>query len=162
MSALLAAVPPVEEEAPAIKYDFDEDFQSKIAALMVRSTTFAQRTDGLIRPEYLSNDGEAKLVALALDYYGKFKRVPADRAIYKRVVKEAIESRRLRKEDLVGMAGTLDKVFGRTSATRASWSTRWRRSRGTRRSPQQWRSRSRSSRSATSNSSRRSCRGRST
>jgi replicative DNA helicase len=113
MSAELALVPDgaLAPEAELPKYNFDEEFQSKIAALVVRSTPFAQRTDGLVKPEYLANEAEAKLVQLALDYYGRYKRIPADRAIYRRVVKEALDTRKLRKEDLPALIGAIDRLF---------------------------------------------------
>ena len=50
------------EAEPAPLYEFDADFQQKIAALIIRDTPFAQLTDGLIRPEYFENSAFATLV----------------------------------------------------------------------------------------------------
>ena len=57
-------------------YDFDDTFQSKIAALCVRDTSFLQRTDGLVRPEYFENSAEGALVNISQRYYAKFKKAP--------------------------------------------------------------------------------------
>ncbi len=48
--------------AAATTYKFDEEFQAKIAALCIRDTTFMQRVEGLVRPEYFENAAEGALV----------------------------------------------------------------------------------------------------
>ena len=65
--------------APVPRYEFDLDFQEKIAALTLRDTKFAQLTDGLIRPEYFENAAHAALVATASRYYDKYKKAPGDK-----------------------------------------------------------------------------------
>jgi replicative DNA helicase len=89
------------------KFAFDEAFQAKIAALVVRDTQFVQRVDGLIRPEYFESGVDALWVSLALRYYTKYKRVPADATVYARLIKEDIAARIID----VPMAGILAKYY---------------------------------------------------
>lgn len=67
-----------EEDEVAARYDFDEGFQTKISALCLRDSTFMQRTDGLIRPDYFDNVADAMLVNLSVRYYAKYKKAPGD------------------------------------------------------------------------------------
>lgn len=86
------------EEAPVEKvekYEFDAAFQTKIAALQCRDSVFAQRTDGLVRPEYFENVIEAGLVSCSVRYFEKYKRIPADITIYARLIKDDIRDRKV-------------------------------------------------------------------
>lgn len=94
----------VETATPAVpelavlaqpKYEFDAAFQSKIAAMIVRDTSFMQRVEGLVDPGYFENGIEANWVSIASRYYQKYKRVPADATIYARLIKEDMDSRRI-------------------------------------------------------------------
>ncbi|CAB4122199.1 DnaB Replicative DNA helicase [uncultured Caudovirales phage] len=67
----------IAEATPeVIIYDFDDTFQSKIASLSIRDTSFLQRTDGLVRPEYFENSAEGVLVNIGQRYYQKYKKAP--------------------------------------------------------------------------------------
>lgn len=106
----------VEEEegaASAPSYDFDEDFQTKIAALTVRDSDFVRKTEGLIKPEYFANDLESVLVRIALDYAAKYRKAP-DRATLKTLIRDARDKKIIRsdfeptlKEDVAALL-TLD------------------------------------------------------
>ncbi len=111
--------PGVTEELEVVKFEFDAAFQSKIAALVVRDTQFVQRIDGLIRPEYFENGVEAAWVSVALRYYAKYKRIPADGTVYARLIKEDIASRII---DNV-MAGIMIRTY-RDVMTKADLSDR--------------------------------------
>ncbi|CAO3459914.1 hypothetical protein [Azospirillum argentinense] len=86
-----------EDSAAAPVYEFDAEFQTKIAALSVRDTTFVTRTDGLIRPDYLTDGAEASLVAIAGDYAARYKKAP-DKATFAELIKEAVRTRRIRRD----------------------------------------------------------------
>jgi replicative DNA helicase len=79
------------------RYEFDEEFQRKVVALMLRDTKFATRTNGLIQPEYFTNDVFAALASVALDYYSKYHSA-LDRSIVPTVVKKAVEEKKIRKD----------------------------------------------------------------
>jgi len=105
MSAVLKTPGPVAAPGgstvaapPPAKYEFDSFFQSKIAALTTRDPMFAMRTDGLVRPEYFENQGEAEIVAIASAYYEKYKRIPADQSVYATLIKEKIANKTMKNE----------------------------------------------------------------
>jgi replicative DNA helicase len=85
------AAPEPAVESP--KFDFEDGFQTKLAAFVVRDTTFVQRIDGLMRPEFFQNGLEAAWVSMALRYYAKYRKVPSDAMIYSRLIKEDVAAR---------------------------------------------------------------------
>lgn len=91
-SALPVGVTLTEAE-PTPLYEFDADFQQKIAALIIRDTSFAQLTDGLIRPEYFENAAFATLVKVANDYYARYKKAPSDKTVLASLMKDAIRTK---------------------------------------------------------------------
>lgn len=90
-----------DNEAPAAqeeKFDFAEEFQSRVAALALRDNGFARRTEGLITPESFENQAEAILISLGQDFYDKYRQVPQDLVIWKQVLKQALETRRIKPD----------------------------------------------------------------
>ncbi len=84
-------------------YDFDDEFQSKVAALSLRDPTFNIRTEGLIEPSYFLNESEAHLVALSQQYWDKYKSVPSQVVLVK-LIKDAIARKTIRsdqKDDVI-------------------------------------------------------------
>lgn len=105
-------IPPGSHEPePEVKYDFDDAFQKKIAALVCRDTTFVQRVDGLIRPEYFESDVDAALVSMALRYYEKYKKVPADPSIYVRLIKDDLAAKILSRDLKVYVVQRLKELY---------------------------------------------------
>lgn len=83
----------IPETDPAPRYEFDAEFQQKIAALTLRDTQFAQLTDGLIRPEFFENTAFAVLVKIATDYYARYKKAPSSKVVLSSLLKEAIRTK---------------------------------------------------------------------
>lgn len=80
------------------RYEFDAEFQTKIAALALRDTKFNQLTDGLLRPEYMESEVEGSIVALALDYFGKYKSCPGSTAVISMLLKDAQAKKAIRSD----------------------------------------------------------------
>lgn len=80
------------------RFDFNEGFQTKIAALQLRDPQFAKRTVGNVKPEYFANDAEASLVALSVNFFEKYRRVPSDTATLVELVKGAVKDKLIRSE----------------------------------------------------------------
>lgn len=96
---------------PAPSYEFDAEFQQKIAALLVRDTPFAQLTDGLIKPDYFESSGLAALVSVTNRYFEKYKKAPGDKVILASLLKDAVREKTLPVE-LVRLAiGAVPKLF---------------------------------------------------
>lgn len=79
-------------------FKFDEHFQAKIAALTIRDTTFMQQVDGLILPEYFENQADACLANIAIRYFKKYKKVPADTAMYGTLIRLDITAKIIKVE----------------------------------------------------------------
>ena len=99
-----------EESAPVVKFEFDEDFQTKIAALSVRDSEFLRRVSHLLLPDYFENFSEAALVNLALKHFASYGCAP-DRASFTTVLKEAIGSGQIRKDEIASIKAASLKIF---------------------------------------------------
>lgn len=102
-----AAIEP--EKAP--HYEFDAEFQAKIAALLIRDTPFAQLTDGLVRPEYFEHAGHAALVSIVNRYYGKYKKSPGDKTTLVSLLKDAARDKLLPPDMIRQAAAQVAKLY---------------------------------------------------
>lgn len=85
------------EEPTGITYEFDESFQKKIAAMILRDDVFNKRTSGLIRPEYFENVADRALAQVVLNHYERYKTTP-DKVTFVQVLKTAFEKRVINEE----------------------------------------------------------------
>lgn len=99
-----------EVEAAPPAYEFDESFQEKIAALALRDTIFAQRTEGLIDPSYITNAVAATLVALTQEHFVKYRTLPSMK-VFPTIIAEARLSKRIRPELVPEVKGVLGRLL---------------------------------------------------
>ena len=99
-----------EAEAEAPIYDFDEEFQDKIAALALRDTAFLQRAGGLIRPEFFANEAIAGVVGICLDFYSRFRKVP-DKASLGPLLRDAFDKKRIRKDLVEEVRDAIKRLY---------------------------------------------------
>lgn len=78
-------------------YDFDEDFEQKVAALALRDVTFNLRTEGLVLPGYFQNEANGQLVNLAQAYWQRYKALPSNATMVK-LLKDAIARKTIRDD----------------------------------------------------------------
>lgn len=96
------------------KYEFDADFQTKVATHVMRDQDFMRKVGHLIKPEYFENTGEAAIVNLALRFYQKFGSVPT-RTTAIELLKEDLIAKVIRS-DSVGVAKEAFKAVFRETA----------------------------------------------
>ncbi|WP_323016505.1 DnaB-like helicase C-terminal domain-containing protein [Castellaniella sp.] len=96
----MSAVPVATSSPAALPtiYEFDEDFQSKITALVLRDTSFMQQVEGLILPQYFESETNAALVNMGLRYFDKYRKCPGDKTIIGDLIKHDIISKVVSKE----------------------------------------------------------------
>lgn len=92
------------------KYEFDEDFEAKIAALALRDPTFNIRTDGLVKPDYLENAARATLVSLASRFWQRYKTTPS-RTVLNHMIERAISSKSIRSDMIDEVKEAADAVY---------------------------------------------------
>lgn len=95
------------ERSPEKYYKFDEGFQEKITAMCIRDTTFMQRAEGLVRPEYIENLADAALVNIANRYYEKYRKCPSDKSTLVALIRHDIIHKILKKELASAMASRI-------------------------------------------------------
>jgi len=92
-------------------YDFDDEFQSKVAVHAVRNLDFMRKVGHLVRPEYFDNAGEAAMVNIAMRYYEKHGSVPTA-VIAKEMLKEDIVSKIVRSDIKPAAVEAFKGVYG--------------------------------------------------
>lgn len=93
-----------------VAFEFDAEFQTKIAALTLLDSQFLKRVDGLIRPVYFEDPSEAAIASLALRYYRTYKKAP-DKSIIPRLLKEDIDAKIVRKEAAGAIVDRLKELY---------------------------------------------------
>jgi replicative DNA helicase len=83
---------------PKDKFDFEGDFQTSIVSLLVKDSDFNARTEGLIKPEYFTDELEAGIASAFISYYAKYKAAPKNKATVAEVIKEAVKGKVIRKD----------------------------------------------------------------
>lgn len=80
------------------KFEFDEDFQKRIAALAIRHPRFARRTEGLIEPDYFDAEEHSFLVDAANRYFRQYRTLPDSPAIFAHFLRKRMMEARVRKD----------------------------------------------------------------
>lgn len=93
------------------KYEFDNEFMQKVAALAIRDATFCIRTEGLIDPSYFENEAQGSLVALVQRYYAKYKTVPST-LVLTRLLKAAVDKKIIRSDIVDDVKDELKMLLG--------------------------------------------------
>jgi len=99
------------------KYEFDGEFQSCVAALLIRDVDFCIRTDGLIRPEYFASEIEGSLVAVWAAYFNRYRRLPTGATI-REVLLDGIKHKMIRKDLVPDVKSKLSELSGHEIADR--------------------------------------------
>lgn len=91
-------------------FEFDEEFQSTVVAMICRDADFNIRIDGLIKPDYFSNELEAGIASVFLDYFGKYRTVPAAKGVVTELLKDGIKRKLFRKEMVADLPAKLAEL----------------------------------------------------
>lgn len=94
IDAIAGETKPKEEIAP---FEFDEIFQTQVAAHAVRNNDFMRKCGHLVRPEYFENIGEASVVNIGLDYFKTYGVVPTP-AAFVNLIKDRVTNKMLKGE----------------------------------------------------------------
>lgn len=92
------------EEGADVAFEFDQQFQHKIAHLFMRDPVFAAKSSELLKPEYFTEAAVGAVIRLVQDHLKVYKTVP-DGRILPTILKDAIAKKQIRpdmKDDVVG------------------------------------------------------------
>ena len=102
---------PVPERKPEEKgFEFDPEFQTKIAALFVRDETFNRRVEGLLKPEFFEDRAQAALVHISTMYHDRYRRLP-DAAEWKQLLVDARNEKVIRQDDMPDIIAALKMLL---------------------------------------------------
>ena len=91
--------------------DFDDEFQAKIVAMLVRDSTFARRTEGLIKPSYFDSRAHGFIANIALAYFGKYKRAISEPHVVNMMLTGAKRAGKIRDDVLEECELALPDIF---------------------------------------------------
>lgn len=97
-------------EAEEAQFDFDPSFQSKIASLVMRDTTFAMKTKDLLKPEYFTEDAHGALVRIVQNHIKVYRHVP-DMRILPTILKDEITAKRIRPDMIEGVKNAVKEAI---------------------------------------------------
>jgi replicative DNA helicase len=113
------SIVPTSEEMPvAEKFEFDADFQTKIAALAMRDNEFMRRAAHLLKPDYFENIGEATMIGVLLSHFEKYHEIP-DPSALGTVIKEALAKGIIRRDIAPLAIGAVKLLRAESLANRA-------------------------------------------
>lgn len=92
------------------KFDYDEAFQSKIAALALRDDDFLKRTAHILKPEFFENQGEACLVDIATQHFEKYGCAPDEVSVVQ-IIKDKATAKIYRQETLRAIIDARKKLL---------------------------------------------------
>lgn len=96
---------------PISPFEFESDFQSKIAAHALRDLEFMRRVSHLIKPDYFENIGEASLVNISLEFFRKYQAVP-DGPTCVQLIKERHQKKLLKGEAYDAVKTSFKELYG--------------------------------------------------
>lgn len=92
-------------------FEFDEDFQMRVAALSMRDSLFLKRCAHLIEPDYFDNFNDKLVAKLVLEHYEKFGSTLEDPAVMKQVLGDALRRRKIRDEEKSGVIARVKELY---------------------------------------------------
>lgn len=93
--------PAADPEPPeVVKFDFDESFQTRLAALILRDDEFVRRNGHMVKPDYFESIGEATMVGLVLRHYQRYGSIP-DFRVLGEVIKDEARTGILRNKEVL-------------------------------------------------------------
>lgn len=98
-------------DGEATRFDFDAEFQTRVAALAVRSIEFINRVGHLLKPQYFEDVGEGSVVNLALKYHERTRSLP-DKVVMADIIKRAVTSKIIKKDVVPLVASAYKKLYG--------------------------------------------------
>lgn len=96
---------------PDEPYEFDDGFQEKIVALLLRDVVFARRVVGLVKPNYFETNVLSALTDIALRFYDKYKRVPSDLSTLAELIKDGIAKKQIDKALVPEIKSFIKRVY---------------------------------------------------
>ena len=98
-------------------YEFDPPTQTEIVSCLMWDDDFLKSTDGLIKPDYFTNEIEQLFVELALQHFGKYHEAPSKVAWFEHL-KDASKRGRLRSDQKVDAVNKLKDTMTATVRSR--------------------------------------------
>lgn len=94
-----------------VKYEFDDEFQLKIATHVLRDQSFMMKAAHLVKPEYFENVGVQAMVNLGLRYFQKRNAVVQTRVVGKELFKDDVDNKIIRSDTKQMAIDTFKAIF---------------------------------------------------
>lgn len=98
----------IEEEAT--KFEFDLEFQRKIAALFLRDTTFALQVKDMLQPDFMVNEIDGIIIAIVQKHIKTYRTCP-DKSLLRTLVEDARDAKMFRKDRVADVALAIKECY---------------------------------------------------
>lgn len=92
-------------------FDFGEEFQARIAALMLRDGTFLKRCSHLLKPDYFEKLSDKLLAKLATEHFDKYGSPLSDIIVLKQALIDAIRAKKIRDDEKGEVTARVKTLF---------------------------------------------------
>lgn len=94
-------------------YTFDDAFQQKLTAMLMRDEPFAQRVEGLVKAEFLTNAAHGWCATVVNEHFRKFQQLPTAPIVLNelRLARDGAKGKKLSEEDVEAIKTTLKYVY---------------------------------------------------
>lgn len=92
-------------------FDFEGEFQTKVAALAVRDNDFLRRTAHILKPDFFTKVGEAGAVNIALEHFHKYGCVP-DVSSIKESIRDKLKLKVLKNDTAREVLLSVKELYG--------------------------------------------------
>ncbi|UUZ75561.1 hypothetical protein LP414_27985 [Polaromonas sp. P1(28)-13] len=111
--AASAALVDSEAQQEVSKFEFDADFQTKLATYVMRDLDFMRKVGHLVKPDYFENVGEAAMVNIAMRFFKQYNTVPS-RVAAQQYLREDITAKIIRGDMAPAVREAFMAVFSPT------------------------------------------------
>ncbi|MDK9739285.1 hypothetical protein KI655_18480 [Vibrio sp. D404a] len=107
---------PEPEDPP---FEFSEDFQTKIAALMIRDEKFMRRIDGMVKPHHFERFTEAQIVGLAIRHFDNYGQLPtSEPGIWSEIISDAANKNVITDDECRELVKDLRRILSSSLSNR--------------------------------------------
>lgn len=99
------------EEAEPVTFDFDEDFQQRVLAHMLRDKIFLKRCAHLVKPDYFESLPNKLIAKIVGEHFEKYHASLKDPATLKQALAQAVRDKRIKDNEKADVVSRIKELF---------------------------------------------------
>ncbi len=103
--------PLAETEEEPVTFDFDEDFQQRVLAHMLRDKIFLKRCAHLVKPDYFESLPNKLIAKIVGEHFEKYHASLKDPATLKQALAQAVRDKRIKDNEKADVVSRIKELF---------------------------------------------------